>query len=91
MAKQLLPQVVAQGEHLEKLAFLHGFDAREVWKDPKNDAIRALRKDPLVLAPGDIVYVSSAGHADMRDVMNSIANILSLGTTGAIIAVTAVP
>ncbi len=57
MAKQLLPHVVAQGEHLEKLAFLHGFDAREVWKDPKNDAIRALRKDPLVLAPGDIVFI----------------------------------
>ncbi len=49
------------------------------------------RSPDVVLAPGDIVYVSSAGHADMRDVMNSIANILSLGTTGAIIAVTAVP
>jgi len=49
------------------------------------------RSPDVVLAPGDIVYVSSAGHADMRDVMNSIANILSLGTTGAIIAATAVP
>lgn len=49
------------------------------------------RSPDVVLAPGDIVYVSSAGHADLRDVMNSIANILSLGTTGAIIAVTAVP
>ena len=46
------------------------------------------RSPDVVLAPGDIVYVSSAGHADMRDVMNSIANILSLGTTGAIIAAT---
>lgn len=49
------------------------------------------RSPDVVLAPGDIVYVTSAGHADLRDVMNSIANILSLGTTGAIIAVTAVP
>ena len=48
------------------------------------------RSPDVVLAPGDIVYVSSAGHADMRDVMNSISAILSLGTTGAIIAVTAV-
>jgi hypothetical protein len=43
----------------------------------------------VVLAPGDIVYVASAGHADLRDVMNSIASFLSLGTTGALIGVTA--
>ncbi len=62
MAKQLLPHVVAQGEHLEKLAFLHGFDAREVWKDPKNDAIRALRKDPLVLRVGkSLVRITESG------------------------------
>lgn len=57
MPRPLLPHVIAQGEHLEKLAFAGGFDAKEVWNDPKNEAIRALRKDPLVLAPGDVVYL----------------------------------
>lgn len=57
MPKPLLPHVIAQGEHLEKLAFAGGFDAKEVWNDPKNEAIRKLRNDPLVLAPGDVVYL----------------------------------
>jgi polysaccharide export outer membrane protein len=47
------------------------------------------RAPDVVLAPGDIVYVASAGHADLRDVMTSIAGVLSLGTTGALIGVTA--
>ena len=46
------------------------------------------RSPDVVLAPGDIVYVASAGHADLRDVMNSIASFLSLGTTGALLGVT---
>jgi polysaccharide export outer membrane protein len=45
------------------------------------------RSPDVVLAPGDIVYVASAGHADLRDVMNSINAFLSLATTGAIIAI----
>lgn len=41
--------------------------------------------DPdVVLAPGDIVYVASAGHADLRDVMASVTPLLSvLGVAGA--------
>lgn len=45
------------------------------------------RSPDVVLAPGDIVYVASAGHADLRDVMNSINAFLSLATTGAIVAI----
>lgn len=41
----------------------------------------------VVLAPGDIVYVASAGHADLRDVMNSIAPILAIPLTAASITV----
>lgn len=43
----------------------------------------------VVLAPGDIVYVASAGHADMRDVMTSVSALLSLPITAASIAVPA--
>jgi len=45
--------------------------------------------DP-VLAPGDIVYVGSSGMADFRDFMTAISPILSVGTTGAAIGVTAI-
>lgn len=41
----------------------------------------------VVLAPGDIVYVASAGHADLRDVMNSIGVLLSIPITAASITV----
>lgn len=41
----------------------------------------------VVLAPGDIVYVASAGHADLRDVMNSVGLLLSLPITAASITV----
>lgn len=46
------------------------------------------RAPDVVLAPGDIVYVASAGHADLRDVMNSISAFVSLATTGALVGVT---
>lgn len=39
------------------------------------------RTHDVVLAPGDIVYVASAGHADFADVFGSIASALSLPLT----------
>jgi polysaccharide export outer membrane protein len=41
----------------------------------------------VVLAPGDIIYVASAGHADLRDVMTSVSALLALPLTAASIAV----
>lgn len=43
----------------------------------------------VVLAPGDIVYVASAGHADLRDVMNSISAVITIPLTAASITVPA--
>jgi peptidoglycan hydrolase-like protein with peptidoglycan-binding domain len=53
------PYVVRQGDYLAKLAFVHGFDADEVWNDPKNEMLRGTRPDPNILAPGDILYIPS--------------------------------
>ncbi len=53
----LLPHVVAQGEYLAKLAFVHGFDADQVWNDPKNQELKERRLDPNVLAPGDVLHI----------------------------------
>ena len=48
--------VVRQGDYLAKLAYTMGFDADEVWNDPKNADLKALR-DPDVLCPGDLLYI----------------------------------
>ena len=57
MSEDMRPYVVRQGDYFVKLAFVHGFDADEVWSDAKNDEIRGRRADHHILAPGDIVYL----------------------------------
>ena len=57
MSQDMRPYVVRQGDYLVKLAFVHGFDAEEVWNDPKNEEIRGRRADHNILAPGDIIYL----------------------------------
>lgn len=54
---ELIPYVVRQGDYMTKLAHTGGFDAEDVWKDPKNDALRATRPSMDILAPGDIVFL----------------------------------
>lgn len=54
------PYVVRQGDHLPKLAFQHGFDPDAVWSDEKNAELRAKRKDPNQLCPGDVLYFAAA-------------------------------
>ena len=44
MSKNYEPHVVTQGDHVEKLAFLRGADAAEVWITPTNGALKAKRK-----------------------------------------------
>ncbi len=50
------PHVVRQGEYLAKLASELGFDADETWNHPRNSELREARKDPSVLAPGDVLW-----------------------------------
>ncbi|APR86241.1 Hypothetical protein A7982_11590 [Minicystis rosea] len=50
------PYVVKQGDYLEKVAHALGFNADEVWNDPKNAELKKQR-DPNLLHPGDILYV----------------------------------
>lgn len=51
------PYVVKQGDYLTKLAHVHGFDADEVWGHPKNEELRAMRPNPELLAPGDVILI----------------------------------
>jgi N-acetylmuramoyl-L-alanine amidase len=50
--------VVLQGEHLSQIAEKYGFrDYRTIWDDPENAKLKALRKTPNVLFPGDTVHI----------------------------------
>jgi hypothetical protein len=53
----VIPYVVRQGDHLQRLAYRMGFDANKVWNHPKNKDLRTLRGDPNILSPGDLLYV----------------------------------
>jgi uncharacterized protein involved in type VI secretion and phage assembly len=54
------PYLLRQGDYLAKLAFAHGFDADKAWNDGKNAELKAKRKNPNILHPGDIVYFPRA-------------------------------
>jgi hypothetical protein len=50
--------VVRQGECLSRIAHRYGFESwKDLWNDPKNEALRKRRKSPHVLHPGDEVAV----------------------------------
>lgn len=51
------PYVIRQGDYLLKVAYENGFDADTVWGNSKNADLRTLRRDPNILAPGDVLYV----------------------------------
>jgi N-acetylmuramoyl-L-alanine amidase len=48
---------VEQGESIASIADAYGFFEGTLWNHPDNAALRARRKRPTVLAPGDEVYV----------------------------------
>jgi hypothetical protein len=60
MAKPWMPYVVQQGDHVEKLAFLRGVTAEEVWSHPKNAELKAKRKSMHQLLPGDVLSLPDA-------------------------------
>lgn len=51
------PYVIRQGDFLAKLAVRFGFDAGTVWNDPSNRALRDLRPNHDILAPGDVLHI----------------------------------
>jgi hypothetical protein len=48
--------VVRTGDHLEQLASRYGFDANEVWNNPKHDGLRKQGRTAHLLCAGDLIY-----------------------------------
>jgi putative peptidoglycan binding protein len=48
---------VQPGDCIASIAYRYGFFPNTLWQHPENKALRELRKDPNVLAPGDVVHV----------------------------------
>jgi hypothetical protein len=51
------PYVIKQGESLATLCRRDGFAPDDVWGDSTNADLRALRDDPMVFAPCDVIYL----------------------------------
>ena len=49
--------VVQQGECLASIAYENGLLPDTLWNHPKNASLKAGRKDPNILMPGDRVYI----------------------------------
>ena len=53
------PYTVEQGDCIASIAARFGFGADELWNAPENRSLKDLRKNPNVLAPGDVVRFPS--------------------------------
>jgi peptidoglycan hydrolase-like protein with peptidoglycan-binding domain len=61
--------VVGRGEDLASIAARLGFDPETVWMHERNRALRERRRDPAVLAPGDVLYVPRGSEAHARGLL----------------------
>jgi hypothetical protein len=51
------PYIVRRSDHLTKLALRFGFSADEVWSHPRNAELKAKRRNPNILCPGDVLWI----------------------------------
>jgi hypothetical protein len=54
------PYVICKGDYLLKVAFEKRFDADAAWASAKNADLQTQRKDPNILAPGDVLFIPDA-------------------------------
>jgi LysM repeat protein len=73
------PYTIGQGDFLLLLASKLGFDANTVWRDPSNANLAALRANPNILFPGDVLQVPDTP-------AETPATSLSTGTTNSFVS-----
>ena len=54
--------IVRQGDYLSKIAHEFGLTERTIWNHPNNSALKAKRKSPNVLHPGDHLFIPDQEH-----------------------------
>jgi hypothetical protein len=57
MASDWVPHIVRRSETLGALAYRHRTTVAKIWNDDKNADLKAKRKNPNVLAPGDLLWL----------------------------------
>ncbi|MEK7724532.1 MAG: LysM peptidoglycan-binding domain-containing protein, partial [Acidobacteriota bacterium] len=63
---------VRSGDCISSIAFANGFSPDTIWNHPNNAALKAKRKDPNVLLPGDIVFVPDKRLKEVREPTNQV-------------------
>jgi N-acetylmuramoyl-L-alanine amidase len=63
---------VAQGECLLSIAEANGFFWETLWNHPDNEGLKAERKDPAILFPGDKVFVPEKRMKELNEPTNQV-------------------
>ena len=63
---------VRQGECISSIAFEKGFFPDTIWDHPNNKELKARRKDPNILMPGDVVHVPDKRLKELSESTNQV-------------------
>ncbi|WP_437963477.1 peptidoglycan-binding domain-containing protein [Sorangium sp. So ce260] len=73
-AEAVRPYLIRQGDYLTRLAQRMGFRAEDVWNHPKNKELKARRRNPEILQPGDVLYVPDESDVPPRPITAGALN-----------------
>src|SRR5205823_8856403 len=63
---------VKEGDCISSIAFENGFFPDTIWNNPNNAELKAKRKDPNILMPGDVVFVPDKRIKELSEPTNQV-------------------